>query len=54
MAFGEAVNAVVHDDGGNVQVALRLWGDMFGADAQVIPVASDDDDVQLGPRHLHP
>ena len=53
LALGEAVDGVVHDDGANVQVSRGLGGDVLHADAEEVPVAGDDDHVQVGASHLH-
>ena len=52
MALGQAVHAVVHNDGGDVQVAGGLRRDMLVADAEEIAVPRDHDDVEVGAAHL--
>ena len=52
LPLGQAVHAVVHNDGGDVQVARGLRRDMLVADAEEVAVPRDHDDIEVGPPHL--
>ena len=52
LALGQAVDAVVHDDGANVEVPARLGRNVLLTDAEEVAIACDDDDVELGRGHL--
>ena len=49
---GHAVDAVVHDDRGELDIAPRRVDEMVAPDGQRVAVAHRYDDVQVGPRHL--
>ena len=52
LSLGQAVHAVVHNDSGDVQVARRLRGYVFVANAEKVAVARDYDDIEVGASHL--
>ena len=51
---GHAVDAVVDDDGGQVDVAAGRVDEVIAADGGGVAVAHDHDHLQLGVGQLHP
>jgi len=49
LLFGQAIDEVVHDEIGHVDVLARTVIDMVPADGETVTVATEEEDVEIGP-----
>src|SRR5204863_3794697 len=49
LLFGQAIDEVVHDEIGHVDVLARAVIDMIAADGETVAVAAKEEDVQVRP-----
>src|SRR5450755_2777595 len=53
LLLGQAIDEVVHDDVGQVDVLARAVVEMVAADAEAVAIAAEEEDVQVGPGQAH-
>src|SRR5207249_9909771 len=49
LLFGQAIDKVVHDEIGHVDVLARAVIDVVAADGETVAVATEQEDVEIGP-----
>ena len=54
LLFGQAIDEVVHDEIGHVDVLARAVIDMVPADRETVAVATEEEDVEIGPGQADP